>query len=334
MLSAHDRERPEEGRGAELPDPQARARVRRRAEPAARGHLQVPPRDPRGPRHVRARRRRSCAGCSSGSCSEYTPGDFVEDWDVDGLFAQVEQIYDPSFGADEIEAEEIDRDELTDRLLRGRARRLRASARRSSATELMRNLERAVLLQIIDERWREHLLDMDYLREGIHLRGFAQKDPLVEYKNEGFALFRDLMNSIWEDFAQATSSTSRSRSRRPRPQMALHALVALELDAGSATRAAGPSSPRRSTTPPSRRACRRRTDRGRARSSRRCPRSRRATSTSATRSAATTPAGAARARSTRSATGRRSGRPGSAHEPSRERVAKLRDQLKLLADYL
>ncbi len=50
----------------------------------------------------------------------------------------------------------------------------------------MRQLERAVLLQIIDERWREHLYDMDYLREGIHLRGFAQLDPLVEYKNEGF----------------------------------------------------------------------------------------------------------------------------------------------------
>ena len=66
----------------------------------------------------------------------------------------------------------------------------------------MRNLERAVLLQIIDERWREHLYDMDYLREGIHLRGFAQNDPLVEYKNEGFALFRDLMNSIWEDFGR------------------------------------------------------------------------------------------------------------------------------------
>ena len=66
----------------------------------------------------------------------------------------------------------------------------------------MRNLERFVLLQIIDTRWREHLLDMDYVREGIHLRGFAQKDPLIEYKNEGFTLFRDLMNSIWEDFAR------------------------------------------------------------------------------------------------------------------------------------
>ncbi len=66
----------------------------------------------------------------------------------------------------------------------------------------MRALERFLLLQIIDERWREHLHDMDYLREGIHLRGFAQIEPLVAYKNEAFTLFEDLMNSVWSDFAR------------------------------------------------------------------------------------------------------------------------------------
>ena len=66
----------------------------------------------------------------------------------------------------------------------------------------MRALERYLLLQIIDERWREHLYDMDYLREGIHLRGFAQIDPLVAYQNEAFDLFTDLMTTIWSDFAR------------------------------------------------------------------------------------------------------------------------------------
>ena len=66
----------------------------------------------------------------------------------------------------------------------------------------MRDIERFLLLQIIDQRWREHLYDMDYLREGIHLRGFAQIEPLVAYKNEAFDLFRDLMNSVWDDFAR------------------------------------------------------------------------------------------------------------------------------------
>ena len=66
----------------------------------------------------------------------------------------------------------------------------------------MRALERFLLLEIIDQRWQEHLYDMDYLREGIHLRGFAQIEPLVAYKNEAFELFRDLMNSVWGDFAR------------------------------------------------------------------------------------------------------------------------------------
>jgi preprotein translocase subunit SecA len=66
----------------------------------------------------------------------------------------------------------------------------------------MRALERYLLLQIIDQRWREHLYDMDYLREGIHLRGFAQLDPLIAYKNEAFDLFTDLMNTVWSDFAR------------------------------------------------------------------------------------------------------------------------------------
>ena len=66
----------------------------------------------------------------------------------------------------------------------------------------MRYLERQILLQIIDNRWREHLYEMDYLREGIHLRGFAQIDPLVAYKNEGFTMFQELMASIWEEFVR------------------------------------------------------------------------------------------------------------------------------------
>ncbi len=68
--------------------------------------------------------------------------------------------------------------------------------------ELMRYLERQILLQVIDHRWKEHLYEMDYLREGIHLRGFAQIDPLVAYKNEGFTMFSELMHSVWQEFAR------------------------------------------------------------------------------------------------------------------------------------
>jgi preprotein translocase subunit SecA len=132
---------------------------------------------------------------------EYAPGDFVEDWDLDELFVQIQQIFPSGFGADTVNAEALDRGELIERLHEDGLQRYE-EREQELGSDLMRNLERAVLLQIIDNRWQEHLLDMDYLREGIHLRGFAQKDPLIEYKNEGFALFRDLMNSIWEDFAK------------------------------------------------------------------------------------------------------------------------------------
>ena len=66
----------------------------------------------------------------------------------------------------------------------------------------MRALERHILLQIIDTRWKEHLHEMDYLREGIHLRGFAQIDPLVAYKNEGYLMFSSLMVAIWEEYTR------------------------------------------------------------------------------------------------------------------------------------
>ena len=64
---------------------------------------------------------------------------------------------------------------------------------------LMRDLERYVILQVVDQRWREHLESMDYLREGVHLRAFAQKDPLVEYRGEGHAMFEELGQAIRQE---------------------------------------------------------------------------------------------------------------------------------------
>jgi preprotein translocase subunit SecA len=132
---------------------------------------------------------------------EYTAGEYVEDWDVDGLFTQAQQIWDVDVGQDEIRPEQIEREEIK-KLLTEDALELYEERQEQLGEELMRALERYLLLEIIDQRWREHLYDMDYLREGIHLRGFAQIDPLVAYKNEAFTLFQDLMNSIWTDFAR------------------------------------------------------------------------------------------------------------------------------------
>ena len=169
----------------------------------------------------------------------------------------------------------------------------------------MRQLERAILLQIIDNRWREHLAEMDYLREGIHLRGFAQIDPLVAYKNEGFSMFEALMHSIWEEFARLIFHVEVEVAPRAQEQLAPQVQAGgFEYSGGTAEQpsalgqaalatAAGPDAAaeqemERSPQPGN----------GGARSSRR-----RSSRTTRRRSAATTPAGAARARSTRSATG-------------------------------
>jgi preprotein translocase subunit SecA len=133
-------------------------------------------------------------------CSEYMQGDYQEDWDLEALFTQLEQIYPTSYDIDDV-SEGSSREALVEQL---RADVVDAYNEREAelGDELMRALERFMLLQIIDERWREHLHDMDYLREGIHLRGFAQIDPLVAYKNEGFEMFTELMNNIWDEFAR------------------------------------------------------------------------------------------------------------------------------------
>ncbi|HXS44201.1 MAG TPA: SEC-C metal-binding domain-containing protein [Solirubrobacteraceae bacterium] len=132
---------------------------------------------------------------------EHTPGDYVEEWDLPELFIALNDIWPVELNEADVSAESLDREDLVRRLT-DEAIALYDRREQELGEELMRALERYLLLQIIDQRWREHLYDMDYLREGIHLRGFAQIDPLVAYKNEAFGLFSDLMNTIWSDFAR------------------------------------------------------------------------------------------------------------------------------------
>ncbi len=124
----------------------------------------------------------------------YTEG-YIEDWDMDGMFTALSQFFPIDLDPETADSELIER--VTAIALR-RYRERRAHL----GDELMGDLERYLIRQTIDERWRDHLLDMDYLREGIHLRQVAQMDPLVAYKNEAFDLFGDLMNSVWTDFAR------------------------------------------------------------------------------------------------------------------------------------
>ncbi|MEJ7892082.1 MAG: preprotein translocase subunit SecA [Solirubrobacteraceae bacterium] len=132
---------------------------------------------------------------------EYTVTDYFEDWDLEELWVQLDQLFQVDFTPEELDPQSTDRVSLKELLIED-AHKLYTEREDELGSELMRQLERFLLLQIIDERWREHLFDMDYLREGIHLRSFAQIEPIVAYKNEAFTLFTDMMNGIWQTFAR------------------------------------------------------------------------------------------------------------------------------------
>jgi preprotein translocase subunit SecA len=132
---------------------------------------------------------------------EYTASDILEDWDLEELETQLRQIWPVGVEVSSLAPETVDREQLKE-ALDDDAMSAYDEREEQLGEELMRFLERSILLQVIDNRWREHLFDMDYLREGIHLRGFAQVDPLVAYKNEGFSMFEELMHSIWDEFSK------------------------------------------------------------------------------------------------------------------------------------
>jgi preprotein translocase subunit SecA len=132
---------------------------------------------------------------------EYTAGDLLEDWDLEELETQLRQIWPVGIEVASLAPETVDREKLKD-ALDDDVMSAYDDREEQLGEELMRYLERSILLQVIDNRWREHLFDMDYLREGIHLRGFAQIDPLVAYKNEGYSMFEELMHSIWDEFSK------------------------------------------------------------------------------------------------------------------------------------
>jgi preprotein translocase subunit SecA len=124
---------------------------------------------------------------------------YPEEWDWDGLAAFVSQIVPMEIDLAEEARAEMDRHSLAEELVKA-AMTIYADREEHFGPELMRDLERQVMLQVIDNRWREHLYEMDYLREGIGLRAVGQKDPLVEYKSEAYAMFMGLVAAIKQDY--------------------------------------------------------------------------------------------------------------------------------------
>jgi len=128
-----------------------------------------------------------------------TDEEFAEDWNLEPLVQQMQALYGTDITVDELTEEvELDREALAEEFVDD-ALDTYAEKEQELGSELMRDVERYVILQVVDSRWRAHLDAMDYLRDGIHLRAMAQKDPLVEYRGEGHLMFEELSRTIREE---------------------------------------------------------------------------------------------------------------------------------------
>jgi len=129
---------------------------------------------------------------------------FAEDWDLDVLFTALRTLYQSTLTEEELieevggERSGLTEDFLIERITEG-AHAAYAKREETLGAPAMRELERRVVLSVLDRKWREHLYEMDYLREGIGLRAMAQRDPLVEYQREGYDMFTTMMESIKEE---------------------------------------------------------------------------------------------------------------------------------------
>jgi preprotein translocase subunit SecA len=127
----------------------------------------------------------------------------AEDWDLETLWNALKALFPISFSADDLlkeigGASALDSEFLLDRVLSD-SEAVYEKRESDLTPTVMRELERKILLSVLDRKWREHLYEMDYLQEGIGLRAMAQRDPLVEYQREGYDLFTAMMDAIKEE---------------------------------------------------------------------------------------------------------------------------------------
>jgi preprotein translocase subunit SecA len=137
---------------------------------------------------------------------DHTGNGHTESWDFDALWTELKTLYPVSVTIDEVVAEAggnkgritpegLKREIISD------ARIAYENREQTLGAPALRELERRVVLQVLDRRWREHLYEMDYLKDGIGLRAMAQRDPLIEYQREGYQMFQSMMGQIKEESA-------------------------------------------------------------------------------------------------------------------------------------
>jgi preprotein translocase subunit SecA len=131
---------------------------------------------------------------------DHTESEYQEEWDLESLFGEMQSLYETEISPDELEAS-MTREDLIEEFQED-ARDAYTAKVEEYGAELMREVERYLVLQVVDVRWREHLESMEYLRDGIHLRAMAQKDPLSEYRAEGHGMFEELTATIQEEIVR------------------------------------------------------------------------------------------------------------------------------------
>ncbi|MEJ5254718.1 MAG: preprotein translocase subunit SecA [Acidimicrobiales bacterium] len=151
--------------------------------------------------------------------STYCVSDYVEEWDLDGLIPEISTFWPTRITADELR--QLSTTDDVYELLMGEALAHYEAREAELGPETMREVERQVMLRIIDQKWREHLYEMDYLQEGINLRAMGQKDPLVEWQREGFEMFGAMMRSIAQDFVKYVMHAQVSVAEQPQPEPAV-----------------------------------------------------------------------------------------------------------------
>ena len=133
------------------------------------------------------------------------PKTYAEQWDAEGLHSSLREKCGLESGVlDWVEEDGVDDEDIRRRLYRA-ADEMMAAKAVQFGSENMRSIEKQMLLQTIDSRWREHLLRLEHLRSVVGFRGYAQRDPLNEFKTEGFQLFEGLLNTLREDVTQKLS---------------------------------------------------------------------------------------------------------------------------------
>jgi preprotein translocase subunit SecA len=168
---------------------------------------------------------------------EHCPeGVYPEDWDLDGLATRLEAIYDTTFDFAGLDLEATDRATLVERLVGDAFEAYDRREEDVGGSEVMREIERRVILSVVDRKWREHLYEMDALRDGIGLRAVGQRDPLTEYQREAFASFSDMMAGLKEE---ATTYFFRLPVKREGEEAAAGAAPAPASPAAAPTAGAG-----------------------------------------------------------------------------------------------